>query len=219
MSEVSFLTMSELCIKFRISRSSALRMLKTGMLVGMRLPNREWRVVDRGAKFEEYLRSLDRHVEHVPLLNVREVAEVLGYSVDAVYKLVSRGELKSEGRKGARQELMFTVAELRRFLESRQKIARPPRVIVPMEVVLVWTKACLTAKTSTDTEPTNWAIAKDEMNAMVTQILLLREPERTQSMMDLFGKLDISRSVADIVLKVQNSGSAESQPVASNVVQ
>jgi len=194
-------------------------MLKSGKLVGDRLNNGEWRIVDLGAKFEQYLRSLDKHLEHVPLINVREVAEVLGYSVDAVYKLVSRGELKPEGRKGARQELMFTVAELRRFLESRQKIARPPRVIVPMEVVLVWTKACLTAKTSKDTEPANWSVAKDEMNATVTQILLLREPERTQSMMDLFRKLDMARSVADIVLKAQNSESAGSQPVPSNVVQ
>ena len=94
-----------------------------------------------------------------------------------------------------------------------------PRVIVPLEVVLVWTKACLTAKHCADAEPENWAIAKDEMNAMVTRILLLREPERTQSVMDLFSKLDLARSVADIVMKAQNSESAESQPVASNVVQ
>ena len=185
--EVKFLTMAELCIKLRISDDAARRMLKDGKLVGMKLATGEWRVVDPGPKFEAYLRGVEEHLLHVPLLTVDEVVAVTGYNYFHVHRLVGQGKLKPEGRT-KRTALLFTVAEVRRFLWEKKKLKRPQRYTVKLEQVVRWAIQILAPYREATA-----AVVKDEMHETAVQILKLPEPVRSQSLAELFQKLDLAQ--------------------------
>lgn len=186
--DIQFLTIKELCVKFRISYDTATEMLKQGLLTGIRLPKKggkgDWRVVDPGAQFEDYLQSLHERLLHVPLLSTREVAEVVGTHFIYILDRVKQGKIKPEARYGKKRELRFTVAEVRRFMWETHRLARPRRCEVKIEQLIRWAKQRL--------EPLRAAPApeKDEMEALVDQILRLPEPARSQSLQALFRKLD-----------------------------
>jgi excisionase family DNA binding protein len=65
-----------------------------------------------------------RHVEHVPLLSGREVAEALSIKPATVRQLKKRGHLRGS-RVG--NTTLFTAAEVRRFLFRRERSKRSGR--------------------------------------------------------------------------------------------
>lgn len=200
--EVRFLTMQELCIKLRISDDCARRMLKDGKLVGMKLATGEWRIVDPGHKFEAYVRGLEAHLQHVPLLTTQEVSELTGYCFFYIHQLVGAGKLKPEARQGNRAMLLFTVDEVRRFMWERQKIKRPRRYTVKLEQLVRWAKRVL----EPDPVESSGESLKDEMYEIAIQIMRLPEPVRSQSLADLYRKLDF----AELIVRVgreQSQGS------------
>lgn len=196
MSEVKFLTLQELCIKLRVSESAARRMLKDGKLVGIKLANGEWRICDPGQRFEQYLHELNEHLLHVPTLNVREAAELIGCTHLHVYKLVKRKKLVPGLREGKRREMFFTVAEVRRHLQEKQKLARPSLVTVQMRELIEWSHRLLKKDDAENAENARRPV-DDRLEKLVDKIFSLPEPQRTSSLLELFRKLEKARVVID----------------------
>lgn len=189
--EVRFLTMAELCVKLRISDEAARRMLKAGTLVGIRTARRgahggEWRVVDPGPRFEEYLRSLEDRLTYVPLLSTREVAEVCGIkNFIYIHELVKKGKLKPEGRDGKRKVLLFSVATVRKFMWETQRLSRPRRYDVKIAQLVQWAKQRLEQPPGASSPA-----GPDPLEETIDRILKLPEPARSQSLLAIFRKLD-----------------------------
>lgn len=183
--EVRFLTLTELCFKLRISDDCARGLLAEKRLTGMRLRNGEWRIVDPGQRFERYIQEMDEHLVHVPLLSSQEVATILGKHPVYVRALVKQKKLIPATQEGKRRLNRFTVAEVRRFLISRQKIKHHQGCCVKIELLIQWAKQFLEQPNAESVPAT-----VDEIDQMVTQILKLREPDRSRSLQALFLKLD-----------------------------
>jgi hypothetical protein len=107
-------------------------MLNHGVLVGYRvpglrkhrdrlLPRGKWRILDPGHKFAKYLDESHRHVEHVPLLSGREVAEVVGVTPAAIRQLKKRKRLCGTT---VNHQTLYAAGEIRRFLLRREKHGR-----------------------------------------------------------------------------------------------
>jgi hypothetical protein len=110
----------DLCLGER----AVLSLLKRGLLVGIRLPRRgrsrwgEWRILDPSEQFARYIQESKRHVEHVPLLSSRELAEVLGVTPGAIRQLKKRGQIHGKKLGNA---AMYSAAEVRRFVFSKKR--------------------------------------------------------------------------------------------------
>jgi len=171
-------------------------MMESGVLQGFKVGRNagkgEWRIVDIGQRFEEYLESLENHLAHVPLLSTAEVAEVTGYSILYIQQLVKLKKIKPtrgfiKWHTGGSQQKMFTVAEVRKYLWAREKRQRQGRRIVKIERIVRW------ASTLMDEERKNTIAGTqviDEIGEELEAILSLPNPERTHSLQELWWKLD-----------------------------
>lgn len=189
--------MSELCVKLRISDEAARAMLKAGTLVGIRTARKgklggDWRIVDPGHRFEAYLRSLEEHLLHIPLLSAHETAQIIGTSYDYLHHIVLNGKIKPMATEGKRRLHLYSVAEIRRYLWERQKIARPKKKTVLLARLVEWGRQILEQQNQ---ENASGGYVKDEMDELATQILKLPEPARSQSLRELFLKMDKARCV------------------------
>jgi hypothetical protein len=186
--------MQETCIQLRISPSKVLSLLKSGYLVGMKIPGAggkfgQWRICDPGPKLERWLRECEERLIHLPLLSIREVAAVTGYDYDLIASLVRRGKLKSAAREGKRRIRLFTVAEVRRLLSKRGRMVRPTSRVVQLETLIEWSTELL-AKQNAENAANVQEPAKDRIAAMMDKIERLPEPYRTDSLLALYRKLD-----------------------------
>jgi hypothetical protein len=135
-----WLTVDETGLELGLGRKAVLNMLRNGRLVGYQVPlsRRDpkskgkfgaWRILDPGAKFARHLKESERHLEHVPLLSGREVAEVLGVKPGTIRQQKRRGRLQgSETPSGT----LYTVEELRRLLLRRESKAKGPKLYSPI---------------------------------------------------------------------------------------
>lgn len=208
MDEVKYLSLSELCFKLKISDSTAKSMLKDGRLTGIKVGKRnrgEYRIVDPGPKFEAYLRSLEERTLHLPLLSAHEAAEVVGTSYYYLHQLIKKGQIKPMARVGKLRVHLFTVAEIRRYLMAKQKLARPRKKLVRLERLIQWAKQIL-AQQNGETVST---AALDEMAVEVDRILKLPEPVRSQSLQALFLQLDRAQLMVQASTHKPESGSSQ----------
>lgn len=206
--EVRFLTMQEICIQLRISPHKARRLLNTKFLAGMKVPGAggkhgQWRIVDPGPKFERWLREEEEHRFHVPLLSLREVADITGLTYNAIRCLVARGKIKSAFREGKRREHRFTVAEVRRLIRERELLVRPGKKTVQLRKLVEWGKSYLEELRKESAENTQDPV-KDQLAEALANILELPQPERTQSLLAFFNKVDGAGLLLDTVRKSGN---------------
>ncbi len=189
MDEPRFITVEEFCIKFRTTRETIHKMMKDGRVQGIyvgRHANRgRLMLVDPGQRFARYLEELDERLAHVPLINTREAAELIGIHQVHLRTQLCKGKIKAQRQNG--KECLFTVAEVRRYISKQEKLKRPGRRIVKLETVLRWARDLVDKHRR---ETNQGVMAEDELVQTVDEIMALPEPRRTVSLTEFLGKLD-----------------------------
>lgn len=153
-----WLTFDETCVELRLAGKAVRNMLRSGLLVGYQVPLRRrdpksrgkfgaWRILNPGAKFSRHLKESERHLEHVPLLNGREAAEVLGVKPGTIRQLKKRGLLQGMATPSG---TLYTVQELRRFLLRRESKAWGPKLCSP--ILGRWAQGLVAQDTSVQAE-------------------------------------------------------------------
>lgn len=210
-----FLTVEEFSIKYRISREAIMKFLHQGKLVGVKFPGHrmQWRLLDPGQKFEDYLQSLDERLAHIPLLTTQEVAALAGIQTRTVFRLIQHGKLTPahKVRIGPSMVSMFTVANVRNYLWKRSGYGKPkgqggflktiPRRTVHIERIIAWAKI-LTDQSLAKSQIRSLAL--DEMDQEINEILKLPEPARSHSLNDLWKKVDKVQYIAKMVRESQS---------------
>jgi hypothetical protein len=136
---MKWLTVDETGLELGLGRRAVLSMLRSGQLVGYQVPPSRrdpksrgkfgaWRILDPGAKFARHLKESERHLEHVPLLTGREVAEVLEVKAGTIRQLKKRGRLQGHATSNG---TLYTVEELRRHLLRRESKAEGRKLHSP----------------------------------------------------------------------------------------
>jgi hypothetical protein len=122
-----WLSLSEACSELGLGGRAVKSLVRSGQLVSLRLPKKgqnrfgALRILYPGPRLRHFIQESQRHLEHVPLLNGREVAEILSVSLGAVRQLKKRGRLR--GMKTGMATL-YTAAEIRSFLFRRERKSR-----------------------------------------------------------------------------------------------
>lgn len=180
-----YLSMTEACFELRLGSRGVLKLLNTGQLVGFKLPRRgksrtrEWRILDPGVRFKRYLDESRRHLEHVPLLSGREVAEVLGVTPGAVRQLKRRKQLCGTV---VNHETLYTASEIRRLLLQRERQGRQSY----SPVLVRWLQGL---------------IAQDEhatvrfFDEMLSQVVTVPYPEKSVYLTELWWHFDTINDV------------------------
>lgn len=187
-----WLTFDEACIELRLGAKAVQRMLRDGRLVAYQVPPSRrdpksrgkfgaWRILDPGAKFTRHLKDSERHLEHVPLLNGREAAEVLGVKPGTIRQLKKRGQLQGRATPDG---TLYTVQELRRLLLRRESKAEGGKLYSP--TLGRWAQALVSQDVS---------IQAEVLDELLKQAVGLTEPLKSQYLVELWQHFDAVNSL------------------------
>jgi hypothetical protein len=185
-----WLRFEETCFELRLGPRAVQKMLKSGVLVGYRvprwrkhrdrlLPRGKWRILDPGHKFAQYLEESHRHIEHVPLLSGREVAEVVGVTPAAIRQLKKRKQLCGTT---VNHQMLYTAGEIRRFLLRREGHGRQSY----SPILVRWLRGL---------------VARDEhvtvqvLDEMLSQVAAIPEPEKSRYLIELWWHFDMANDL------------------------
>jgi len=170
----------EVCVEFRLSEREVRKLLRSGQLVGYKLPVRgrrrqgHWRILDPGEKFAQYLLQSRRHIEHIPLASSQEFAEVLGVKRSTIRQWKRRGRVSGEI---IGSQTLYSVSEVRRVLFWKNLMSN--RGYSP--ILVAW----LTGIVEGDQR-----IGGDILDKLLRQALPLPEPERSKYVTELWNLFD-----------------------------
>jgi hypothetical protein len=182
-------TLFEVCEELRLGPRPVRRLIRRGQLVGYRLPRSgrnqwgQWRILDPGAKFARYVDEVNRHVEHVPLLSGREVAEVLGVTPNAVRQLKRRRRLR--GTKVGMNTL-YTAGEVRRFLFKRERISRQGARKVYSPILATWARGLVKQDEQ---------VGVQVLDSLLRAAVPIPEPARSQYIVEVWDHFDAINSL------------------------
>jgi hypothetical protein len=187
-----WLTFDEMCVELRLARKAVRNMLRSGLLVGYQVPLRRrdpksrgkmgaWRILDPGAKFARYLEESKRHLEHLPLLSGREVAEVLGLKPGTIRQLKRRGQLQGQVTPSG---TFYTLQELRRFLLRRESKAEGRKLYSP--TLGRWAQALVSQDATVQAEV---------LDELLKQALGLAEPLKSGYVVEVWRHFDAVNSL------------------------
>lgn len=182
-----WLTFDQTCMELGLGRRAILSMLRNGRLVAYQVPpsRREpksrgkfgaWRILNPGAKFARHLKESERHLEHVPLLNGREVAEVLGVKSGTIRQLKKRGQLQGQATPNG---TLYTVEELRRHLLRRESKAEGRKLYSP--TLGRWAQALVSQDATVQAEV---------LDELLKQAVGLAEPLKSKYVVELWQHFD-----------------------------
>jgi hypothetical protein len=192
----------EICFELRLGPRAVMKMLKSGVLVGHRVPawrkNRDrllpwgkWRILDPGHQFAQYLDESRRHVEHVPLLSGREVAEVLGVSPAAIRQLKKRKRLCGTT---ANHQTLYTAGEIRRSLLRREGHGRQSY----SPILVRWLRGLVAQDEH---------VAVGVFDEMLSQVVAIPEPEKSVYLTQLWWHFDM---INDLLRSARQGEKADS---------
>jgi hypothetical protein len=179
-----WLTLRETCFELRMGGRAVLSLIRSGQLVGFRLPKRgrnrggAWRILYPGLRFARYLEECKRHVEHVPLLTGREAAELLAVTPAAIRQLKRRRRLR--GTKVGPVTL-FTAAEIRRFLFQREKASRQGSRKMYSPILATWLRRLVAQDELIDVQV---------LDGLLHEAVGIREPGKSQYIVEIWGHFD-----------------------------
>jgi hypothetical protein len=182
-----WLTFDETCMELRLAGKAVRNMLRSGLLVGYQVPLRHrdpksrgkfgaWRILNPGAKFARHLKESERHLEHVVLLNGREVAEVLGLKSGTIRQLKKRGQLRGQSTPNG---TLYTVEELRRFLLRRESKAEGRKLYSP--TLGRWAQALVSQDATVQAEV---------LDELLKQAVGLAEPLKSKYVVEVWQHFD-----------------------------
>ena len=180
---VQWLTISEACLELRLSRITVLRLLRQGVLLGVRTDSRnpkknsQWRIYPPSEKMKRILAEQDEHHLHVPLFTAQEVGKVLGIQACTVRKFVQLGRLHQVSQ-GPGLPSLFTAAEVRRFIWYRERLHRQGR-----KIYSPWLVKFLTAVLQAETAP-----AVQQLEWLVAQVMTYLPGEEREALLPNFWK-------------------------------
>jgi hypothetical protein len=188
----NWLTLDETCMELGLGRRAVQNMLRSGRLVGYQVPASRrdprsrgkwgaWRILDPGAKFARYLRESEQHLEHLPLLSGREVAEVLGVKPGTIRQSKKRGRLQGEVTPSG---TLYTVQELRRFLLRRENKAGGQKLSSP--ILGRWAQALVAQDSS---------IQAQVLDELLKQAVGLAEPLKSRYLVEVWRHFDAVNSL------------------------
>jgi hypothetical protein len=197
-----WLDFDEACFELRVGPRALQKMLKNGVLVGYRVPvwrrghNRmgpwgRWRILDPGHKFAQHIAEARRHLEHVPLLSGREVAEVLGVTPGAIRQLKKRKRLCGVA---LNHQTLYTAREIRRFLFRREKQGRQSY----SPILVRWLRALVAQDEH---------VAVQVLDEMLSHVVAIPEPEKSRYLVELWWHFDM---VNDLVRSARLGDTADS---------
>jgi hypothetical protein len=177
-------------------------MLKSGVLVGYRvpgwrkhrdrlLPRGKWRILDPGHKFAQYLDESHRHIEHVPLLAGREVAEVVGVTPAAIRQLKKRKRLCGNI---VNHQTFYAAAEIRRLLLRREGRGRQSY----SPILVRWLRGLVAQDVH---------VTVQVLDEMLSQVVAIPEPEKSRYLIELWWHFDM---VNDLVRSARLGETADS---------
>ena len=181
-------------------------MLREGILVGYWVPKLgengtcrkgAWRILDPGIKFTRYLEDSRRHIEHVPLLSGREVAQVLQVTSSAIRQLRRRKRI--EGQK-VRKTVLYTAAEIRKVLFERERRSGRRKRTSYSPVLVRWLEQILGAN--------QWAEA-EALNQLLWQTVTLPEPERCHYVVLLWEQFE---RLNEMIREIKSKGADADDP-------
>jgi len=211
-----WLTVDETGLELGLGRRAILNMLRSGRLVGYQVPLRRgdpkskgkmgaWRILDPGAKFARHLEESKRHLEHIPLLNGREVAELLGLKSGTIRQLKKRGQLHGEATPSG---TLYTVEELRRFLLRRESKTEGRKLYRP--ILGRWARGIIAEDV--------WAQA-EVLDELLKQAVGLEEPLKSKYVVKIWEHFDAVNSLLrsarlgeDVALAVSKSRPMQLDP-------
>ena len=187
-----WLTLDETCLELRLGRRAVLNMLRSGRLAGYQvsLSYRDakrtgkmgaWRILDPGAKFALHLKEFERHLEHVPLLNGREAAEVLGVKPGTIRQLKKRGQLQGTATSNG---TLYTVEELRRILLRRESKSESGRLYSP--ILGRWAKGLVAGDA---------CVQAQALNELLEQSIGLAQPLKSKYLVQVWQHFDAVNSL------------------------
>ncbi len=188
------LTLDETCMELRLGRKAVLGMLRSGQLVGYQVPPSRrdsksrgkfgaWRILNPGAKFARHLKESERHLEHVPLLNGREAAELLGLKSGTIRQLKKRGRLQGQATPNG---TLYTAEELRRFLLRRESKAHAedPKLYSP--TLGRWAQALVSQDAT---------VQAQVLDELLKQAVGLAEPLKSEYVVEVWHHFDAVNSL------------------------
>jgi hypothetical protein len=187
-----WLTFDETCVELRLAGKAVRNMLRSGLLVGYQVPLRHrdpkskgkfgaWRILNPGAKFARYWKESERHLEHIPLLSSREMAEILNVKPATIRQLKKRGRLQgTETSNGT----LYTVEELRRILLRRESKAKGPKLYSP--ILGRWAQG-LVAQDA--------AVQAEVLDELLKQAVGLAEPVKSRYIVEVWLHFDAVNSL------------------------
>lgn len=179
-------------MELRLGGCAVRNLLRSGRLVGYQVPLSyrdpesrgkmgAWRILNPGAKFARYLEKSKRHVEHIPLLSSREMAEVLGVKQATVRQLRKRGRLHGTATTDG---TLYTVQELRKFLLRRESKAEQRKLFSPL--LGRWAQGLVAEDTSLQAQ------ALDEL---LKQAVSLEEPQKSRYVVEVWQHFEAVNSL------------------------
>lgn len=175
MAQVQWRTLREMSSILRVSQSTILRLIAEDKIYALRTAGSTkistWRILDPTEKLQDYCNALNDHLSFTPILNVKEVAEILQIKRNSVGFLVRKNRLQAETRGG---KYFFTVNSLREYLNRQARSGNKKKRVVMSAVILRWATARLKPS-----EPLRPKSGDAEFGRMLEQIVALKEPSRT----------------------------------------
>ena len=142
-----------------------------------------WRILDPGAKFARHLKESERHLEHVPLLNGREVAEVLGVKSGTIRQLKKRGRLQGRATPNG---TLDTVQELRILLLRRESKAHAHRQKLYSPTLGLWAQGLVSQDATVQAEV---------LDELLKQAVGLTEPLKSKYVVEVWLHFDAVNSL------------------------
>ncbi len=182
-----WLSFDDVCLELGLGSRAVSTLLRSGALVGYRLPrqgqrgkkNGQWRILDPGHRFARYLEESKRRIEHVPLLSGREIAEVLEVTPAAIRQLRKRKKIR--GQKVG-NTVLYTAAEIRRVVIQRDRRSRRGKRDSYSPILATWVKRVLSGD--------QW-VGAEALNQLLWQAVTLPEPEKTHYIVLLWQQCDL----------------------------
>ena len=179
-------SLAEVCCELRLGPKAVLGMLNSGQLKWFRLRSRNGRgrlrILDPSPQLVRHVQESQRHLEHVPLLSSREVAEVLGLQPSAIRQIKRRGGV--QGRRVGKTTL-YTVDEIRRLFRARtRKSERGRHEYCP--ILARWLRSIL--------EDDRY-LAGDILIELIQQAVRLPAPRKSRYVTELWRHFDAINSL------------------------
>jgi hypothetical protein len=184
-----WLTLQEICCELRMGGRAVLSLIRRGQLVGFRLPKRgrnkfgAWRILYPGPRFARYLEECKRHVEHVPLLSGREVAEILNVTPAAVRQLKKRRRLQGT-RVG--MATLYTAAEIRKFLFTRESRSRRGGTGMYSPILAAWARGLAEQ---------DEAAGVHTLDSLLREAITIPEPAKSRYIVEVWDHFDAINSL------------------------